>query len=85
MLLYEPGDRSDVDAGDGARVRCPKCGWEPRREDRWVCTCGHFWNTFETRGVCPGCGHAWQETQCQRCHQWSAHEDWYVADRGKAS
>ena len=24
----------------GPRIRCPKCGWSPRREDKWFCACG---------------------------------------------
>jgi len=35
------------------RIRCPFCGWSPRKEDRWSCDCGHEWNTFDTGGVCP--------------------------------
>jgi hypothetical protein len=35
------------------------------------------WNTFWTRGLCPGCGHQWQETQCLRCRKMSPHESWY--------
>jgi len=61
----------------GPRIRCPKCGWTPRREDRWMCTCGHSWNTFDTGGVCPGCLHQWKETQCLSCGRWSPHSDWY--------
>ena len=67
---------------DGPKIRCPKCAWEPSRADRWCCAngggCGHVWNTFETRGVCPGCGRQWTETACLRCNQWSPHDDWYV-------
>ncbi|OFW06528.1 MAG: hypothetical protein A3H96_12710 [Acidobacteria bacterium RIFCSPLOWO2_02_FULL_67_36] len=61
------------------RIRCPKCGWEPGRGDRWVCApgCGHSWNTFETRGACPGCDKHWTSTACLRCHEWSPHIEWY--------
>jgi len=31
----------------GPRIRCPLCGWSPREDDRWSCTCGNEWNTFE--------------------------------------
>lgn len=65
------------DLTGGGRIRCPRCGWQPRRHDRWSCVCGHVWNTFETRGRCPGCGVAWEQTQCLRCAEWSPHEDWY--------
>jgi hypothetical protein len=70
--------------GRGGRIRCPKCAWEPRAEDRWCCEpgCGHAWNTFETRGCCPGCGKQWAQTICLRCHQWSRHDDWYVEGDG---
>jgi hypothetical protein len=61
-----------------SRIRCPRCAWEPGRDDLWMCTCGHAWNTFDTGGVCPACGHRWRETQCMRCLEWSLHEAWYV-------
>jgi hypothetical protein len=61
----------------GPKIRCPLCGWTPRREDRWMCTCGHSWNTFDTGGVCPVCLHQWKETQCLSCGRWSPHSDWY--------
>src|ERR1700732_1750370 len=32
------------------RIRCPRCGWSPRKDDRWFCTCGHEWHTFDTGG-----------------------------------
>lgn len=73
--------------GDGAghrgrRIRCPKCGWEPRASDRWACHCGHVWNTFETHALCPGCGFQWKITACLRCKQFSPHDDWYAEDPG---
>jgi hypothetical protein len=60
------------------RIRCPLCGWSPRKEDNWFCTCGHEWNTFDTGGVCPTCLHQWAETQCLSCSRWSPHSDWYT-------
>jgi hypothetical protein len=39
----------------GPRIRCPLCGWSPRKDDRWACGCGHRWNTFDTGGVYPAC------------------------------
>jgi len=64
---------------DRAQIHCPKCGWRPAAEDRWVCTeaCGTVWNTFWTRGVCPGCSVQWPQTQCLQCAQFSSHETWY--------
>jgi hypothetical protein len=79
FLKREGGRRSLLSIG-GQGVRCPKCGWCPGPRDVWQCSCGCVWNTFQTRGVCPECGHAWQDTQCLRCMGWSRHEDWYVED-----
>jgi hypothetical protein len=59
------------------RTRCPRCSWEPGRDDLWMCTCLHSWNTFDTGGVCPACDRRWTETQCLRCQDWSPHGDWY--------
>ena len=66
----------------GPRIRCPRCAWQPSAHDRWQCRseCLHVWNTFDTGGVCPACGHAWADTQCLRCQEWSPHEAWYAAD-----
>jgi hypothetical protein len=64
-------------SGGGKRIRCPLCGWQPARSDRWVCGCGEEWNTFETRGRCPSCRHQWTWTECLRCRRRSAHERWY--------
>ena len=62
------------------RTRCPKCDWKPGKHDKWYCRCGTSWNTFMTRGVCPGCTFAWKITQCLKCHAFSAHEDWYTKE-----
>jgi len=74
-----------------ARIRCPLCLWRPNASSRWACVdcahpehfhggCGTVWNTFDTRGLCPGCGHQWRWTGCLNCHRWSLHEDWYAKD-----
>ena len=62
----------------GPRIRCPLCGWSPSKEDKWFCTCGNEWNTFDTGGVCPTCLHQWTETQCLSCSRWSPHSEWYA-------
>ncbi len=81
--MRSPVSDSRPDEEQGRRrIRCPSCGWEPGRNDRWACTCLHLWNTFETGGVCPACGRQWSETQCPRCNSWSRHEDWYVDEPG---
>jgi hypothetical protein len=69
-------------------VRCPLCEWRPDASSRWCCHpqetpepafpgCGTVWNTFSTRGRCPGCDHQWRWTSCLSCGEWSLHEDWY--------
>jgi hypothetical protein len=70
------------------RIRCPLCKWQPNARSRWYCVscdypeyfydgCGATWNTFTTRGRCPGCGHQWRWTSCLVCAGWSRHENWY--------
>ena len=79
-----PADEEDEFGG----IRCPLCKWQPSKASRWFCDgtrspevpfkgCGTGWNTFETRGRCPGCSHQWIWTSCLRCSGWSLHEDWY--------
>jgi len=71
-----------------SRIRCPLCHWHPTPSTLWACEssgtpepyfggCGALWNTFSTRGKCPGCSHQWKWTSCPECLQWSLHEDWY--------
>jgi len=70
------------------RIRCPLCEWQPTPSSTWCCqlsqtpepsfeACGAVWNTFSTRGRCPGCAHQWRWTTCLRCGNWSLHDDWY--------
>ncbi|HEX8476382.1 MAG TPA: hypothetical protein VF666_20445 [Pyrinomonadaceae bacterium] len=84
-------DEAD-DATDFSRIRCPLCLWHPKASSRWYCSdcaypeyffnaCGTVWNTFNTRGRCPGCGHQWRWTFCLRCGGWSLHEDWYEPEK----
>jgi hypothetical protein len=80
--------RQDIDEGFG-RIRCPLCAWQPTSSSVWVCWsgdtpesffggCWTTWNTFTTRGRCPGCTHQWQWTSCHGCGLWSRHVDWYA-------
>src|ERR1044071_547279 len=70
-------------------IRCPICKWQPKESSRWFCGdcdypeyffegCGTAWNSFKTRGLCPGCGHQWRWTVCLSCYGWSPHNDWYT-------
>jgi hypothetical protein len=59
-------------------IRCPKCQWKPRAKVLWSCKCAHRWNTFDTRGLCPGCGYQWEVTGCLQCGAMSSHLEWYV-------
>jgi len=79
--------RSDK-CSDFSRIRCPLCNWQPNPAHRWFCApcdypefyaagCGASWNTFSTRGRCPGCDHQWRWTACLNCAGWSRHEEWY--------
>lgn len=63
---------------DGRLIRCPACQWNPPDSVRWLCQCGHQWNTFWTSGRCPACQFQWAETACLRCGKMSPHTDWYV-------
>jgi hypothetical protein len=87
-------DVSDLDEDSTfARIRCPHCAWQPAPSSSWACEgpdgavpgfsgCGTVWNTFTTRGRCPGCHHAWRWTVCLRCGDWAPHEDWYDPGAG---
>lgn len=79
FVLRRPDVKTKTDEPSHTRIRCPMCGWEPSKSDHWSCEpgCGHVWNTFETRGRCPGCDKKWFLTACLRCSQWSPHENWY--------
>jgi hypothetical protein len=74
-------------AREKSQIYCPKCGWKPAPEDRWSCEpqCGTVWNTFWTRGMCPGCSKQWSDTQCLACHQFSPHRQWYHAPEDERS
>ena len=79
----EGGTGTRGDAPDRPkRIRCPKCKWTPGKHDLWACVCGHSWNTFDTRGLCPACDAQWRDTQCLKCHEFSLHLEWYEDDPG---
>jgi hypothetical protein len=75
---FRPQTEGAASSVSGPHIRCPKCGWQPRADDRWACNCGHMWNTFDTGGVCPSCVYRWKITQCLECLVVSAHSDWYA-------
>ncbi|HZS05572.1 MAG TPA: hypothetical protein VFD58_12100 [Blastocatellia bacterium] len=88
-------EQSDDGEPDFSHIRCPLCRWQPDASSLWYCGdcpspeyffdgCGTMWNTFETRGLCPGCGHQWRWTGCLSCAGWSLHEDWYTKETDKA-
>jgi hypothetical protein len=85
-FVVEAFDHDENEPFEG--IRCPLCRWRPDASSRWSCiahgtpepyfdACGTTWNTFTTRGRCPGCAHQWQWTSCHRCVEWSPHQDWY--------
>jgi hypothetical protein len=84
-------DQSDDEEPRYSHIRCPLCRWQPDAWSSWECGecefpeyffggCGMEWNTFDTRGLCPGCGHQWRWTACLSCSVWSLHDDWYAKD-----
>jgi hypothetical protein len=86
LETIERSDEEEDDKFEG--IRCPLCEWRPKPSSTWCCSvhdtpepkfdgCGTSWNTFTTRGRCPGCQHQWKWTSCLSCHGWSLHEDWY--------
>ena len=78
VLRFQETDRKSSVDDKFRGIRCPACGWRPLRSSRWQCRCLHVWNTFDTRGKCPGCAYQWTETQCLQCHVMSPHEAWYT-------
>ena len=80
FLAYLTRDEPDtgVDEAMDVAASCPHCEWEPLKSTIWTCTCGHKWNTFDTKGTCPGCERVWSETECRKCRTVSAHESWYI-------
>lgn len=60
------------------KIECPKCEWQPDGKAHWRCSCGHAWNTFETRAKCPACDKQWEATRCPECGNSTPHEQWYL-------
>lgn len=58
-------------------IECPQCEWSPDGGKHWGCTCGHIWNTFDTKGKCPKCKTQWEDTRCPGCGSMSSHKTWY--------
>jgi hypothetical protein len=89
--LVRGKDNFKLDSQDDDRdkdftgIRCPACKWRPTRSDTWACSpgCGEVWNTFATRGECPGCQRHWSNTQCTKCGVWSDHDAWYEERPGQ--
>jgi hypothetical protein len=89
-VILDWRERLERDTPEFVRVRCPHCAWQPTAGDRWTCAkqgppenylgCGTIWNTFSTRGRCPGCDHQWQWTCCPKCDAWARHDEWYTTD-----
>lgn len=50
VVLDREVEKEKRDEPLNPRIRCPLCGWSPRKEDLWSCTCGNEWNTFDTGG-----------------------------------
>ena len=62
----------------GITIQCPACEWQPDGKKNWGCSnCGHVWDTFTTRGVCPKCKTKFETTWCPGCGQSTPHTDWY--------
>ena len=58
-------------------LHCPACGAPPLAGKYWACgKCGVKFDTFDERGVCPGCGGQFPITQCPACQTKHPIEAW---------
>jgi Zn-dependent protease len=56
---------------------CPSCRTAPPVGPFWKCgACGQSFDTFETRGVCPNCAHAYPVTMCLDCGEQRPMTEW---------
>ncbi len=76
-----PGELDELFGAAVPDIRCPKCKWTLRTKNLWTSGCGHHWNSFDTRGLCPGCGYQWEIAQCLQCGATSPHAEWYTHKR----
>jgi hypothetical protein len=76
--ITSPAELDEIFGSILPGIRCPRCKWAPRTKILWSCKCEHQWNTFDTRGLCPGCGYQWERTACFQCGEESPHREWYV-------
>jgi Zn-dependent protease len=66
-------------------LACPSCKTAPPLGEFWRCgKCGHAFDIFLTRGVCPHCGTQFNVTQCLDCGTSSPIAEW-SAERGTRS
>jgi Zn-dependent protease len=63
---------------------CPNCGESAPAGEFWQCGhCGTKFDTFVTRGRCPGCGAWYLETACPHCQASNHVDGWYRPEGGE--
>jgi hypothetical protein len=50
VVIDREPDQDKSHEPSGPRIRCPLCGWSPRKEDRWSCDRFQLL-VFERKGV----------------------------------
>lgn len=78
VVIDRKPDQDKSQEPSGPHIRCPLCGWSPRKNDLWSCDCGHYGIRSTLQASARACLHQWAETQCLSCARWSAHSDWYT-------
>ncbi|HJT35533.1 MAG TPA: site-2 protease family protein [Pirellulales bacterium] len=69
-----------LDAPRHAEYACPSCGASPPSGEYWLCgKCHTRFDTFAERGICPGCGGNFKDTQCPACHARHSIDRWLLA------